>query len=77
MKSLHLPGMRQQLLVGLLSIGDIAVVDDNPLYRRVLEPLGYDYTIDLSRCDQAACSLVVRRARLFSSAGISYTVRPE
>ena len=30
------------------------------LYRRVLEPLGYEYSIDLSRCDEAACTLVVR-----------------
>jgi hypothetical protein len=33
------------------------------LYRRVLEPLGYEYTVDLSRCDQAACRLTVRRAK--------------
>lgn len=31
------------------------------LYRRVLEPLGYEYHIDLSRSDRAACSLLVRR----------------
>lgn len=31
------------------------------LYRRVLEPLGFQYHIDLSRCDQAACEIVVRR----------------
>ena len=31
------------------------------LYRRVLEPLGYEYTIDLSRTDQAACTVIVRR----------------
>lgn len=31
------------------------------LYRRVLEPLGLSYEIDLSRCDRAACSIVVRR----------------
>jgi hypothetical protein len=30
------------------------------LYRRVLEPLGYEYYIDLSECDKAACKLVVR-----------------
>jgi hypothetical protein len=30
------------------------------LYRRVLEPLGYEYTYDMSRVDRAACSLVVR-----------------
>ena len=29
------------------------------LYRRVLEPLGYQYIIDMSRCDEAACELVV------------------
>jgi hypothetical protein len=31
------------------------------LYRRVLEPLGYEYEIDLSQCDQARCTLIVRR----------------
>ena len=31
------------------------------LYRRVLEPLGYDYTYDMSRVDKAACSLLIRR----------------
>lgn len=30
------------------------------LYRRVLEPLGYQYAIDMSKCDEAACELVVR-----------------
>jgi len=30
------------------------------LYRRVLEPLGFHYQIDLSRCDEAACEVVVR-----------------
>ena len=32
------------------------------LYRRVLEPLGYEYTIELSRCDEARCGIVVRRS---------------
>jgi hypothetical protein len=31
------------------------------LYRRVLEPLGYRYAIDLSRCREARCVLTVRR----------------
>ena len=30
------------------------------LYRRVLEPLGYDCDFDKSGCDQARCCLVVR-----------------
>lgn len=29
------------------------------LYRRVLEPLGYRYSIDLSECDKARCTLKV------------------
>lgn len=29
------------------------------LYRRVLEPLGYRYEVDLSRCKEARCSLTV------------------
>lgn len=31
------------------------------LYRNILEPLGYDYTLDLSHCHQAACRIQVRR----------------
>ena len=31
------------------------------LYRRVLEPLGYEYVADFSECDRARCSLLVRR----------------
>jgi hypothetical protein len=33
------------------------------LYRSILEPLGFDYRLDLSRCDQAACRLEVRRRK--------------
>lgn len=32
------------------------------LYRHVLEPLGYEYLLDLSASDQARCALTVRRA---------------
>ena len=31
------------------------------LYRRVLEPLGYEYAIDMSECDKAKCSIYVRK----------------
>ena len=30
------------------------------LYREVLEPLGYDYELDLSQCDRSSCRLIVR-----------------
>ena len=30
------------------------------LYRRVLEPMGFTYEVDMSQCDQAKCALVVR-----------------
>jgi len=30
------------------------------LYRRVLEPLGYEYRLDMSECEQAKCSILVR-----------------
>ncbi len=33
------------------------------LYRRVLEPLGYAYDIDLSHCDQATCTVTVTNTR--------------
>ena len=32
------------------------------LYRRVLEPLGYEYIFDSSQCDQAKCKTVIRAA---------------
>ena len=31
------------------------------LYRRVLEPLGYTYWIDLSQCHDAKCELIITR----------------
>jgi hypothetical protein len=31
------------------------------LYRRVLEPLGFEYMIDLSECDHAKCALKLRK----------------
>ncbi len=33
------------------------------LYRRVLEPLGFECLADLSECEQARCSFVVREKR--------------
>jgi hypothetical protein len=30
------------------------------LYRRVLEPLGYKYEVDLSKCDKAQCAVTIR-----------------
>jgi hypothetical protein len=33
------------------------------LYRRVLEPLGYEYSYDMSGADQARCGLVIRRKK--------------
>lgn len=33
------------------------------LYRRVLEPLGYQYEIDLSECKRATCTVTVRPAK--------------
>ena len=31
------------------------------LYRRVLEPLGYECEVDMSRCEEAACAVRIRR----------------
>jgi len=39
------------------------------LYRRVLEPLGFECIADLSECDRARCSFVVRRAAGRSAPG--------
>ncbi len=33
------------------------------LYKRVLEPMGYEYIYDMSECDKAKCSLTVREIR--------------
>jgi hypothetical protein len=33
------------------------------LYRRVLDPLGFEYEYDMSRTDKAACSLIIRQKR--------------
>ena len=33
------------------------------LYRRVLEPLGYDYFLDMSKVDEAKCVLTVTQSR--------------
>jgi len=33
------------------------------IYRRILEPLGYEYLTDMSECDQAKCSLLIRQVR--------------
>ncbi len=33
------------------------------LYRRVLEPMGYEYNYDSSKCDQAKCSLTIKRKK--------------
>ncbi len=54
------PSMRQ-----LLDIEHIEPYHDycrhcDVLYRRVLEPLGYEYAIDLTECREAKCSLTVK-----------------
>ena len=33
------------------------------LYRRVLEPLGYEYISDRSECDKAKCSVIIRQKK--------------
>ena len=33
------------------------------LYRRILEPLGYNYVADMSQCDKATCSLLVSKKK--------------
>ena len=39
------------------------------LYRRVLEPLGFEYIFDCSGCDQARCSITVRDGSCVTSPG--------
>lgn len=31
------------------------------IYRNVLEPMGYDYKIDMSECDKAKCSIKINK----------------
>ena len=31
------------------------------LYRLILEPLGYSYEMDMSKCDEAKCKLTIKR----------------
>jgi hypothetical protein len=35
----------------------------NVLYRRVLEPLGYEVLLDMSQCSRAKCAVTIRRAK--------------
>ena len=35
------------------------------LYRRVLEPLGYEYIFDFSECDKAKCTVIVRDKKVY------------
>ena len=39
------------------------------LYRRVLEPLGFECIADMSECDEARCSFLVRRRRQAGAPG--------
>lgn len=39
------------------------------LYSRVLEPMGYEYIMDLSKTDKAKCSLIIRKKREDESNG--------
>ena len=50
----------------LLDLKHVEPYDDycghcDVLYRRVLEPLGYDCDLDLSDCDRARCSFTIRK----------------
>jgi hypothetical protein len=57
----------------LLACSDIAPYHDycghcDLLYRRVLEPFGFEYDLDLSECDRARCTLTVRARRTGAAA---------
>ena len=43
------------------------------LYREILEPLGYSCELDMSRCDQAQCKVVIRRRLDLSGAAGAVT----
>lgn len=61
LKMLHCPSMGR-----LIDEKHIEPYEDycqhcDTLYRRVLEPLGYKYTIDHSQCDHARCEIKVEK----------------
>lgn len=43
------------------------------LYRATLEELGFEYEVDLSRCDQAACKRYIRRPPSAAPPGVTGT----
>ena len=65
----HCPSKGMLLELQQAECGDVPILEPyhdycghcDVLYRRVLEPLGYECVFDLSKTDQARCHFVVRR----------------
>lgn len=57
----HCPSMGRLLEIQHIEPYQYYCEHCDTLYRRVLEPLGYEYEIDLSQCDKATCSICVKR----------------
>ena len=55
----HCPSMGRLLAEKHIEPYEFYCEHCDTLYRRVLEPLGFDYEIDLSHCKDAKCKLIV------------------
>jgi hypothetical protein len=59
----HCPSMGRLLKIEHIEPYQYYCEHCDTLYRRVLEPLGYEYEIDLSQCDKATCVICVKKAK--------------
>ena len=55
----HCPSMGRLLEIKHIEPCEFYCEHCDTLYRRVLEPLGFNYEIELSQCDKAKCKLIV------------------
>ena len=59
----HCPSMGRLIEIGHITPYEHYCEHCDTLYRRVLEPLGFDYNIDLSQCKKAKCKLIIKKKR--------------
>ena len=57
----HCPSKGRLLEIEHIEPYDFYCEHCDTLYRRVLEPLGFEYDIDLSHCEDATCRVTVRK----------------
>ena len=59
----HCPSMRRLLELEHVEAYPFYCEHCDTLYRRALEPLGYEYDIDLSKCHEATCAIRVKESK--------------